>query len=743
MSAERILLFAAMLVCHAAVAADSAAPQLVEVRVGFDGRYKLGCWTAFELTFAGGTGLSMVDRVAFVVPDGDGVPVRYVSAKARPREEGRSTAVVYARFGRMDGETKVECRNAFGQTVAVMKIAAADSGGSPVLPPPLAPDDRLIVCVGRLSTLDEVAATLDPVRGRLVVATLDDPNQLPDDRRGFDGVDAVVVAADDAKTYAALVESPQADVLQNWLELGGRAWLAVHEATADAFSLAANHHLGLWRGDVGPSVALPRTAALERFAGAEAGQSISAAELRRSPLMVPRLDPEFAVVDAAEGDLPLIARRAVGLGTVALTTFHPEHPLLASWPGRPIVVRKVLERLGALSEHDAASADGRSTAGAAASGSAASNWGYDDLAGQLRSALDQYAGVQVASFFTLATLVIGYLALAGPLDYWLVHRVLRRPEMTWITFPAIVVTAGIAAYLAAAHWKGSEVRVTRADVIDCDAVTGNVRARSWAGVFSPAGRTYDVHFAAPLDRFGTFLESAATTTWFGLPGRGLGGMHVRGGAASGPAYTFAGDAGLAGVPIAVWSSKMFTGAFAAKTGGQWMHAPLVEDADGRLRGAVRNPFDVDLAEAVLCYGSRAYEVGELKSRASRELASLDVRDLQSVLQGWQVVMSANKNPISVGTPHDPGSRDVAEILRKMMFYAAAGGRDHANLENRFQPQLDLSGLLNLRRAVLVGRVDPAAVGKLQLMTADGATVVTEERGTAFVRLVIPVMSTDH
>jgi hypothetical protein len=79
----------------------------------------------------------------------------------------------------------------------------------------------------------------------------------------------------------------------------------------------------------------------------------------------------------------------------------------------------------------------------------------------------------------------------------------------------------------------------------------------------------------------------------------------------------------------------------------------------------------------------------------------------------------------------------------MMFYTAAGGEDHASLANRFQSPIDLSALVSLRRAVLVGKIDAEGVGALSL-SSSGATTPenVKETRTAFVRLVIPVISED-
>jgi hypothetical protein len=531
------------------------------------------------------------------------------------------------------------------------------------------------------------------------------------------------------ETYGSLAaDSAEITALRGGLEGGGRVWTALSLEALPLFTRGAT--LAKLAGrNVGDAVPLPRTTALEKFAGSDTKQAIAAATLRKTPLHVPRLDTEDAVVDVAEGDLPLVARRAVGLGSLVVTSFRPDHAVFESWSGRNVVVKQLLVRLGLLDSHEA---------DANFKPPNSYDYGYNDLAGQLRSALDQYEGVQVVSFLTLALMVLGYLLLIGPVDYLLVRRVFKRPELTWITFPTIVVVTSLGAYYLTVWLKGEELRVSQADVIDCDAATGTIRSTSWAGVFSPVGREYDVRFETspklPLK------DVDDSTSWFGLPGQGFGGMHAGGGAATwfGPSYTSTpDDRDLANVPIQVWSSKMFVGQRTARS-TETLHEPIEQDVDGRLRGTLRNPFPFALKDVMICSGSRAYLIGTVEPKAEHDLASFFPRDIQSLLQDWHVVLSASKNPLHVGTPHDPGSLEVDNILRKMMFYAAAGGRDHANLEHRYQSFLDLSPLLTERRALLLGEIDPEAAGKLRLAVAGAETQRAADRRVAYLRLVIPI-----
>ena len=128
----------------------------------------------------------------------------------------------------------------------------------------------------------------------------------------------------------------------------------------------------------------------------------------------------------------------------------------------------------------------------------ATNVGFKDLAGQLRGALDQFSGVRLVPFWVVGTLVFGYILLIGPVDYWLVKKVFKRMELTWLTFPTIVVTVSLAAYLAAYWTKGNKLLVNQVDLIDIENSSGQLRGTSWLNVFSPTTSTYDLTLATPL-----------------------------------------------------------------------------------------------------------------------------------------------------------------------------------------------------------------------------------------------------
>ena len=84
------------------------------------------------------------------------------------------------------------------------------------------------------------------------------------------------------------------------------------------------------------------------------------------------------------------------------------------------------------------------------------SYGYDDLAGQLRSSLELFRGMRMVPFFVVATLAAIYILLIGPGDYFLLRRSMA---WTWITFPTVVVLVSAGGYWASSWLKHDVTRV--------------------------------------------------------------------------------------------------------------------------------------------------------------------------------------------------------------------------------------------------------------------------------------------
>lgn len=118
--------------------------------------------------------------------------------------------------------------------------------------------------------------------------------------------------------------------------------------------------------------------------------------------------------------------------------------------------------------------------------------------------------------WAVVTLLFGYVAVVGPLDYYLLGR-LRLRRWTWVTFPAVTLalTAGVV-MAANALMSGNDYR-RAVEVIDLDAKGEPVRRTRLEMLFQGSGQTV-VHevkraYVTPLDRrhFGPSEENAAPT----------------------------------------------------------------------------------------------------------------------------------------------------------------------------------------------------------------------------------------
>src|SRR5207302_1311334 len=81
----------------------------------------------------------------------------------------------------------------------------------------------------------------------------------------------------------------------------------------------------------------------------------------------------------------------------------------------------------------------------------------DEIAVALRTHVDTFEAVPVVSFGPVAFLIVLYILLIAPLEYYFLKRVFGRLELTWITFPIIVLTVCLASFLSASSMKGHDL----------------------------------------------------------------------------------------------------------------------------------------------------------------------------------------------------------------------------------------------------------------------------------------------
>jgi hypothetical protein len=347
--------------------------------------------------------------------------------------------------------------------------------------------------------------------------------------------------------------------------------------------------------------------------------------------------------------------------------------------------------------------------------------GVSDLSSQLRIGLEQFPGVKLIPFGWVAFFIFLYILLIGPVDYFFLKKVVKRMELTWITFPTIVVVVSLLAYFAAYRLKGNDLLVNKVDVIDVDLPGGLVRGRTLVSLFSPQNRDYNIGFVPVLPaREGDLPALAAptstgepprplagtelVTTWFSVPERQFGAM---GGSNRrfnfiGSGYSYEPTGGLerlVSVRIPIWSTRTVSGRWFGP-GGALIVSDLHPAGQDRLAGTVINRQEYPLEDAILAYRKQVYLLGHIAPGATIQVALAGDRYLSGYLRDRAANYLSDQ----------PWNRNLkinrADLLQAAMFHDSQSTRGtETALGNSALHDLDLTGQLSLDRPMLVARIN--------------------------------------
>ncbi|MCE5266443.1 MAG: hypothetical protein LLG00_00960 [Planctomycetaceae bacterium] len=709
-------------------------PKIVGLQVGIADRYKAGLWTQVEVTVRGGDEMLSGD-LSVIVPDSDGVPGRIT----RPCQvlPGRDTPVRFTtRFGHVDSELIAEFRVNRRLRAEKQFTASLETDATHFLS---AIENReLIVVVGAASVGVEDAGKLagGDADNKPVTAHVVDIEQLPTQWCAYEGISAVILSTSRPELYRKLTaDNARVRALDEWVRMGGRLILCVG-SQADQV-LAAGHPLAQFSpGKFEKMISLRQTAALESYCSSHTG--VIPPGGRKQPMRIPRMVDIAGKIEAHEADVPLIIRTARGFGQVIFFAGDLDQSPLSGWKDRSLLVARLLDMPITASEESKEN-------------TAVMHYGYEDLAGQLRSALDRFTGVRLVPFWFVAALIVVYILLIGPGDYFFLRKVVRRMEWTWLTFPVIVVVVSVGAYVLAYKLKGDRLRVNQVDLVDVDAASGHARGATWLNIFSPRMESFNLTVQPREPNDTPAAEARVWMGWLGLSGRAMGGMNSP---AAGPrlwsdCFNYAPNlSALVGVPIQVWSTKSLTARWEMPTAA-YPAAELAE-TDQMLSGSITNTLPFALRNCLLAHGRYVYDLGPLAPGESARLGQMSKRsELKTWLTGLRTVVEESgqvgEKYRQEATPYDRSSVDPMYILRTMMFYQAAGGRGYAGLSNDYQKFVDLSDLLQTGRAILIARgagaTDQAPQVGAVLLRDSQPLVGPEDQHRTMYRFIFPVKKT--
>lgn len=715
------LLLAACLVVVApirvVVAQPSPADVIRDVTIGFDGAYKVGYWTPVRITLSAGSE-DLEGQLALTIKDGDGVPATFLDAELiHIAANDTSSFTRHVKFGQLNSDLTIELRSA-GRDAVRRVITGND------LPPAMPSDRDWILTLGPDVG---IAATANSSR---VTAVTDIP-ALPTNWFAYEAVNTIVLSTSDSSMLTAITPK-QFAALQQWVELGGRLVTCVGAGGEDVAGVG-RPLANLIPGTFSRVQTVRNLTALESYVASS--QALDAIEVdgRPVPLQICLLENvigNIAVYEqAAEGLRPIIVRAPTGLGQVVFVASDLDRPPFSEWKDRPRLIEKLLR-------FDTEQQQDRSVGGGATGQLV--HLGYDDLVGQLRTAAEQFSGVDFVPFSWVAGLIAVYILLIGPADYFFLRDVLRRMRWTWVTFPIIAVGFCALAVLLHGRFKAANVKVNQIDLVDIDLDRSIVRGTTWTHLYSPASASYDLQLTS------SWLDASSQApgcllSWQGLPGTGLGGLESNSATLFPAPYTIsrsAKDSRIEQTPIEIDGTKAFI--------ARWWNQEQLEstadlhlDAGGLLRGNVMNPLPVELTDCMLLYENWAYKL-DRKGGVLQPGDATPIHLEKPLNFNWRLTRRRVVEIKDITTPWEQRDLDVPRVLEMMLFHGVAGGDKYTQLHHRYQTYVDLSEHLANGRAVLFGRAEQRAS---EIRLNGQAAGENYDQTWTFYRVVFPVDAT--
>jgi hypothetical protein len=710
--------------------------KVENIRVGFGEKYKIGAWTPVWVNVQAGAE-PFEGTMEVVVDDESGTPTAFVHPHRSIGAGETIRLVAYVRSGSPMGEFTVRFRDKDGKVTSSTTLDSIRPNNPPAT---MYSDDIAILSLGKAQGVEELPKVAGLNGGRASNGNLTggaasvvevvrlaglDGDLLPGRALGYDALDAVVIDTNDRDMMSNLAQ--KGDQLVEWVAQGGHLIVAVGanwQATRDSA-------LGpILPATIAGTTTINDVRTIEAFAAGSSSQLLP----DNTPLTVAKLagiEARGGKILCATATSPLVVRGPYGFGRVTVVALDVDQAPFSTWADRALFWVKALD----LRPTSAAGTNNPNRGRFA-------QFGVRDLSTRLREALEEFPGVKLVPFGWVAFFIFLYILLIGPGDYFLLRKVFKRMEFTWITFPAIVLIVSGVAYWAAYQAKGTELRVNQVEVVDVDIASKGLRGSTFVNVFSPQNRDYNVAVVPrPLPSASAKVSvTDSRISWFGAPEPGLRGMNGsgRGMAFGSTGYRYAppGEVSrLEDVRIPIWSTKAFTSRWFGKVSGE----PIIESdltANGidRLNGTITNRLDVDLKGTILAFNTGVYSyLGTLKPGETKRIELTQDRRLSGHLND----LRKGFEPTNPYGPQPTLSINRYALVQAILFHDSDISAE-SPLPSRPLHDLDLTGQLLLDRPMLVAEIDSPATG-LDLGSTSGTP---QGKRTTVLRVILPLIDPD-
>ncbi len=692
-----------------------------ELQAGIEGHYRVGHWTAIQ---SSETAFDSIET-----RDGDGVEVRY--GKSDPLSQwgyvipGSEAAPLMLRLG--------------DDIVASTRFPTI---GSPSRGPAMIPlETPWIVVLGDPLGVDQIG--YNEILGRdavLAVSMPKDPQRLPDSVLGYDGVDLMMIGGSGIELLRQLQPNQQ-QAISTWITEGGRLFLTLGESASELLSVAP------WLKDLLPLQELVTTSI-----DPSAFETFMSSQSRLEPfrgLQLPSNKGRVLLMGRTTRrvSLPVAVEYNVGFGRITTVAADLESDIFAKWPNRlEMIVRLTGSTLQ--TEQETVSRKTRATA-------------FDDLAGQLRSTLDQFQIQRNLGFSFVSLIVMALIAIIGPLDYLLINRVLGRPLLGWLSFPIVTIGLSTMLILQARPIKSETtatettavndtVRCNRIEIFDIDSVQGIGRGFSASYLYSQEASRFDVQ-VDPTPTLMSLTDNVEEilSVPFGYPGAPFGGIQIAVEDSRLPVYSLDFNEGtsanptletvLREMPLASRSSKGLS--TRCRFRPQLIETSLEHRPGSELlQGELVNPLPFDLLDGMLIYRNWAY-ILPTRFPAGGRIDSVD--SLRQKNFRWQLTRQRALESASESEAWDPtNTTSTSRIAEMLMFHSAVGGERYTSLNHGPLGFLDFTHVLAGDRCILLGRVQKPLTNFQIDDTDEEEFHAPQGERLSLIRVVLPVLDTE-
>lgn len=704
-----------------------SAADLEVTSFGWNEHFQPGRWTPIRVQVTGSTSTEF--DVTSMDADGNLVTIRQAGQPTTTDGEFE----LRVKLGRIDGDVRVQLIEEDKPTASVthrtMTPERADSA--------IRLNSRML---GMLTDNSDLAESLTQelleveFAGDKTIYTFPvaSGSSLPVNPINWESLDALFLSVDSE------LPNQQAAALQTWVKQGGHLVLTVGTAR-DAYD---NSTFSEWVPlTFGKDLKLRDLSQFESFIGRSSRIDFTG----RVEAMEIAASSGEKLIDSLDG--PLVVSMTYGFGQVTVSGVSLDRPPMAGWKSLSRLVQQLSFPDRRKRDQEGEDQNLKLT-----------DSGISELATQLNLAQQEFTGVTRSSIWVVIGAILIYLLLIGPLDYLLVYRVLKRPELTWLTFPILMLGMAVVSVWAGRANNSLETTINQIDIIDVDGVRNLAKVKSWMTGYSPSSQRVAIDASIDLPG-GESKDLPAIISWNSVPEDGFGGLYRQSGfeSLSTVEYRIAEEgAGFEDVPVAQWSTVSLTvdQLYEETT---LIRSDLKGSTLGSVSGIVEHQFPGELTEWMLVYRNRVYfprptrrnETGiNILPNQPIELTRSDLstsRDLKGFLTGIRQYRVRTNDPaketkvVVEQEDYDFLSTESKTILRMLSFHNAAGGTAYTNLENSALSRLDWTRYLDSRHAVLYGvlQTPESSAPKVVHWTWNGKAV-QQDHHTTVVRCLLPV-----